>query len=150
MDRNNKMEMKKMVYTILALSIFFHACNNQKKDTMQTDLVGDWLSSDGALISLNKDSSFTGKSLPAEYFTFFTSQKDVQFKKIDGNGKWRMDQAEGFRIVRLEFRKINNEDINGNYSVLIGGSGALENKPPMYLFLWKDEPGGDRYEFIKK
>jgi hypothetical protein len=46
---------------------------------------------------------------------------------------------------------MNDKEVHGFYSVLISGEkGVAENKPPWYLFVWKDEEGGDRYKFIKK
>jgi len=138
---------------VAMLSILFQACNNDNevKDTMQIDIVGSWKSSDGAMLIINKDSTFTGKSLPAEFFSFFTSKQEVQGKKVEGSGKWKIEKGQGFKKVKLDFRKMNNENIYGNYSVLIAGkNGILENKPPWYLFVWKEEEGGERYEFLKQ
>lgn len=133
------------------LSMFFQACNTQMKEPTQSDILGNWVSSDGAMLELNKDSSFIGKSLPAEYFTFFTSKKDVEGKRVSGSGKWKMEKGQGFKEVKLTFTKMDDKDIYGSYSVLVSGeTGALENKPPWYLFVWKGEEGGERYTFIKQ
>lgn len=145
--------MKQLIVATAVLSILFQACNSNSKvkESAQIDVVGAWKNSDGAIIELNKDSTFIGKSLPAEFFTFFTSKQEVQGKKIDGSGRWRIEDGQGFKEVKLDFRKMNNENIYGNYSVFIAGkTGVLENKSPWYLFVWKEEEGGERYEFLKQ
>lgn len=144
--------MKEVVIVISAVfSIFFQACNSQMKDSDKIEIVGIWKSSDVAILTLNKDSTFVGKSLPAEFFTFFTSRQEVEGKKVNGSGKWRIEDGQGLKEVKLDFREMNNEKIYGNYSVLIAGkTGVLENQPPWYLFVWKEEEGGERYEFLKQ
>src|SRR5205823_13889667 len=118
---------------------------------MLNDIIGTWVSSDGATLELNKDSSFIGKSLPAEYFTFFTNKKDIQGKRVSGIGMWKIENGQGFKEVKLNFKRMDNKDIYGFYSVLISGeNGVLDNKPPWYLFVWKEEEGGERYKFTKQ
>lgn len=79
--------MKKHLTSIAAvLAVLFQGCNN--KEDFQIDISGTWVNRDGAMLVLNKDSSFVGKSLPAEYFTFFTSNKEVDGKRIK---KWYME-----------------------------------------------------------
>src|SRR5437868_6178136 len=72
--------MKIVMSTALILSIFFQSCKS--KELMQNDIIGTWLSSDGDIMELNKDSSFIGKLLLAEYFTFFTLINDIQSLRI--------------------------------------------------------------------
>lgn len=146
------MEMKQVIITVgVSLSIFFQACTSQVKEPTQNDILGTWISSDSGILRLNKDSSFIGTSLPAEYFTFFTSIKDVEGKKINGSGKWKIENGQGFKEVKLNFTKMDDKDIYGIYSVLISGeTGVIENKPPWYLFVWKEEEGGERYKFLKQ
>ena len=132
------------------LSMFFQACNSQMNEPTQSDILGNWVSSDGAMLEFNKDSSFIGKSLPDEYFTF-ALKKDAEGKRVSGSGKWELEKGQGFKEVKLTFIKMKDEDIYGFYSILVSGeNGILDNKPPWYLFEWKEEEGGERYEFIKQ
>ena len=131
------------------LSLFFQGCGDKKPT--QNDVIGTWTSSDSAKLELNKDGTFIGGRLPAEYFTFFTSKWDVEGKKVNGSGKWQIDHGQGFEKVKLIFTKMEGKDSYGSYSVLISSeNGVLENKSPWYLFVWKEEEGGERYKFIKK
>lgn len=131
------------------LPILFQSCSNKNPTT--ADVIGTWANADGATLELHKDGTFTGKSLPAVYFTFFTSKKDVEGKKVNGSGNWRIENGQGFEEVKLDFKKMNDTAVYGFYSVMISGAGgSLENKPPWYLFVWKEEEGGQRYTFDKK
>lgn len=132
------------------LSILLQACGG--KEPTQNDVIGTWKSSDGATFIFNNDGTFIGESLPAEYFTFYTSKSEVEGKKINGTGKWKLEKGKGaFQEVSLDFRKIDNKDLHGLYQILIAGeNGVLDNKPPWYLFEWKGEEGGERYKFLKQ
>jgi hypothetical protein len=145
------MEMRQTLFIGLTaiLPIFFQSCSNKKATTV--DVIGTWANADGATLELHKDGTFAGKSLPAVYFTFFTSKKDVEGKKVNGSGNWRIEGGQGFDEVKLDFKKMNGTAVNGFYSVMISGTGGpLENKPPWSLFAWKEEEGGQRYTFEKK
>lgn len=144
------MEMKSTAqFTIFILAILFQACmgTDPKKDEM----IGKWVSSDGATLKINKDGTFTSEDLPAEYFSFYVKKEDVSGKKVNGVGKWRLEKSQGRWEVTLDFEEMNKIKKGGNYFVLVSGStGILENNPPWYLFEWVEQEGGKRYRFEKK
>jgi hypothetical protein len=143
------MKRRQLMMNLIAIfSVLIQACGS--KGPTPNDILGTWITQDGAILQINSDSSFIGKSLPAQYFTFFTSKSEVEGKRVDGKGKWKLEEGQGFTEIKLHFTNMNNTEMNGFYSVLVAGEkGALENKPPWYLFLWKDEEGGERYKFVK-
>jgi hypothetical protein len=146
---NSAMEIKKIFSGIFFLWMVFASCAN-KQPTLK-ELAGTWVSEDGAVLELNEDSSFVGKMLPAQYFTFFIYKKEIEGKKINGSGKWKLQNGSGFREVNLNFVWMDGGNLYGNYSVLISGEGGIfKNKPPWYLFLWREEEGGERYKFHKQ
>lgn len=125
------------------LLILFHACSNN--ETVQTDISGTWANPDGAMFIFSKDSSFVGKQLPAEYFTFFTIKAEVEGKRINGSGVWKIADGQGYKEVKLTFRKRDGQDIYASYSAYIA-----DEKPSPNLFVWKEEEGGERYKFTKQ
>ena len=130
-------------------TIFFSSCGG--KEPVQNDIFGTWHGPDSAMLVFNRDSTFIGKALPAEYFTFFTSREEVNGKKVNGSGKWELKKVEGSEEIALNFQEMDNKETHGFYSIFIAGeNGALENKAPWYLFLWKGEEGGERYKFLRK
>lgn len=138
-----------MINLIAIFSVLLQACGGN--GPTPNDILGTWITRDGAILQMNSDSTFVGKLLLAQYFTFFTSKTEVEGKRVYGKGRWKLEEGQGFAEIKLHFTNMNNEEMNGFYSVLVSGEkGALDNKPPWYLFLWKDEEGGDRYKFVKK
>lgn len=119
-------------------------------DPKKDEMIGVWVSSDGAKLSIDDDGTFTGESLPAEYFSFYTNKETVSGKKVKGTGKWRLEKNQGIWEVKLDFEEMNGIKKGGSYFVLVSGTGTLENNPPWYLFEWKEEEGGPRYKFEKK
>lgn len=114
-------------------------------------MIGAWNSSDGGMFLFNENGSFSGKSLPAKYFTYFTSENEVLNKKVNGRGKWKLEKENGFWRIQLEFENIDGRPLAGLYYLLISGqTGILENKPPWYLFVWKDDVGGEKYKFQRE
>src|SRR5690349_19574210 len=108
--------------------ILFQACRN--KEVVQLDITGAWANPDGAVLELNKDSSFVAKALPAEYFTFYTSKKAVEGIRINGSGVWKIEDGNGYKEVKLTFKKRDGQDLYGLYSVYMAGeNGVYQNKP---------------------
>lgn len=139
-----------MIIFINIIAIALTGCMSSKQP-LQDEIIGTWVSSDGATLQLKKDGNFIGKDLPAEYFSFHIHKEEALNRKINGEGRWRLEKNQGDWEVKLDFEVMNNIKQRGFYSVLVSGSkGILENKSPWYLFLWKEEEGGDRYKFFKK
>jgi hypothetical protein len=133
------------LFTIL--SFLLQACSSKKP--IQDDIVGRWKTSDGAGFQFNKDGSFTAKSFPAEAVFHLDSQ--FTNVKFDGSGKWMLGKGDGQWEVYLDFQQVSNNKCKSSFPLLIAGKkGVLDNKPPWYLFVWKEEEGGDRYEFAKQ
>ena len=131
------------------LSLFFYSCGSSPAPT-QNEIFGKWGSSDGATINFNKDGSFSGVSIPAQ-FGFFPPDS-FRTKKFSGRGNWEMKKGETYWEISLNFKQVSISGKNGcSFPIMIAGrNGVLENKPPWYLFLWKEEEGGERYEYMKK
>lgn len=142
--------MKRIIqFIILILAAIFQGCmgTDPKKDEM----VGKWVSSDGATLSIDNEGTFRGEALPAEHFSFYANKKDVTEKKVSGAGKWRLEKGQRFWEIKLDFEEINGVRKGGSYFVLVSGStGILENNPPWYLFEWVEDEGGQRYKFERK
>jgi hypothetical protein len=144
------MEMKRIVkFMGLILATMLQGCSGQ--DPTKEEMIGTWVSSDGATLRINDDGTFSGKALPAQYFSFFVNKEDVQGKTVSGEGKWRIEKKPNFWRVKLDFEEMNGIKKGADYFILISGTnGILENKPPWYLFEWVDEEGGPRYKFEKQ
>lgn len=129
----------------LLLLFLFQGCTG--KIPIKEELIGNWINSDSAIINLKKDGTFTAKKLPVEFFIL----EDYKGKQFDGNGEWTLKKGKTYWEVYLEFNKILNKEYSYGHTMLISGEkGILENKPPWYLFTWKDEPGGERFVFKRK
>lgn len=132
---------------LVIFSILSESCNTPK--LTQDDIIGSWKSSEGALLVLNQDGTFTGKFIPAE-FGFFPpdSFRNIKF---NGSGKWALKKGASNWEVNMNFDKVTGIDKNGcSFPLLVAGeNGLLDNKPPWYLFVWYDEEGGARYKFTR-
>ena len=141
--------MKYILVYIVAVITISQGCTG--KGPRRNDVLGTWVSNDGASFVFKEDGTFTGNSLPATYYTFHTSKEKVDGKKVNGSGIWEVENDQNVKEVKLHFTKMDDVDINGFYSINMAGSNGISgNKPPWYLFEWKDEEGGERYKFVKK
>ncbi|MGN6713894.1 hypothetical protein [Anaerocolumna jejuensis] len=140
-----------IIITVLMLPIIFQACNSnsQVKDPKQIDVVGTWENPDGAMFIFKEDGTFSGTSFPAEFVLLPRDEyKNVRF---DGNGKWALRKGNTNWEVFIDFKQVSDKRCSSAFPLLIAGeSGILENKPPWYLFVWKEGEGGERYEFLKQ
>ncbi|MFI5193207.1 MAG: hypothetical protein ACHQD7_04100 [Chitinophagales bacterium] len=89
------------------LSFLLQACGGNQPT--QNDVVGTWKSPDGAILIFDQDETFSGKSLPAEYFTFYTSKSEIDGKKVNGTGKWKLKKGQGFEEISLDFQKMDKK-----------------------------------------
>ncbi len=127
------------------LSIFFQGCSGQ--EPTKEDVVGIWSNPDGSYIELKSDGNFIATNLSTKYFTL----DEYKGEKFNGIGNWTLKKGKSFWEIYLGFNEISDKHYSYGHTILISGeNGILENKPPWYLFLWKEEEGGDRYEFHKK
>jgi hypothetical protein len=140
--------MKRVLIAIgVTLSIFFQACN--AKTPTRDDVIGVWISSDNAVLVLNKDGTFTGDSIPTRFG--FIAIDSITQRKFSGSGNWTFRKGQAQWEVYLDFNQATVGKNGCAFPVLIAGeNGILENNPPWYLFLWQEEEGGQRYEFKRK
>ncbi|GAB2972627.1 hypothetical protein GCM10027049_03100 [Mucilaginibacter puniceus] len=139
-----KIKLAKIV--ILLLSGFLQACS--RTAPTESDIIGKWISEDGATLKLKKDRTFEGSLLPGEYF--FGQGKDYVNKKTNGSGNWILQKGQGWWELSLRFKEISGKKDEFDTQILISGSkGILSQNPPWCLFEWKGEEGGERYNFKK-
>lgn len=131
---------------LVALSFFFHSCNSAVPT--EKDIIGEWISGDGAKLRFKANGTFEGEMLPGEHF--FGQTQEYKGKKVHGSGKWLLKKGQGWWEISMNFNKILNQEDEFDTQILISGSsGLLSQNPPWYLFEWKDEEGGERYMFKK-
>ncbi|MFZ6010330.1 MAG: hypothetical protein ACOYXT_08265 [Bacteroidota bacterium] len=143
------MEIRSMIFVSL-LIFFIQACTSgSSKGPTQEDIIGTWVSADGATLEFKADGSFIGKNLPSKIVN------DPGGNNFDTSGKWSIDASRKAWDqqpwhVSLSFTNTPTGYISAT-SLIISGSNFMENAPPWQnLFFWVDEEGGERYEFKKK
>lgn len=129
----------------IILTMIFYECASP--DPIKDDIVGRWVSSDGAVLELNKDGSFSGRSLPGEKI-FFPSIEFMN-KRFEGNGYWELRKGQNRWEISLEFKHISGRERGYSTQILMSREGAWENGDIWYLFEWVSEEGGERYRFDK-
>ncbi len=128
-------------------------------------MIGIWVASDSAILSLNEDSSFTLNGFNPEYWGW-----DVEWYrknssiKVCGKGKWKIENKDDGTWLSLYFVEEQNKPIQF-YNTdlkkyentgcefpmdLRGSNFPFYNKPPWILFTYIDYDTGDFYEFYKK
>jgi hypothetical protein len=132
---------------VAIISLLLQACGG--KEPLRSDIIGTWKGSDGAMFVFNEDGTFTEKSFPAEFVLLPKNKyKNVIF---DGSGKWLIRKGSSNWEVYVDFKQVSDKKCSSAFPLLIAGeNGALDNKPPWYLFVWKEEEGGERYKYLKK
>jgi hypothetical protein len=140
-------QMLKMRFGAFLMSfIFFCSCDSIKP--APKDIIGKWHSADSALLEFRGDGSFVVKSFPAEYTLL--PKKDFVNLRFDGSGKWSLRKESEYWEVYLDFKEVSDKKFNSEFPLLISGEkGVLANQPPWLLYVWKEEEGGERYEFYK-
>lgn len=136
-----------MMNLIAIFSLLMQACGG--KELSQNDIIGKWESVEKSELVFNQDGTFTGKSIPVKFG--FMPSDSLTSDKFSGSGKWLLKEASPNWEVELDFDKVTVNKNGCSFPILIAGeNGILDNKPPWYLFLWKEEEGGERYKFVKK
>ena len=131
----------------IILLIFFQSCSG--KAPVREDVLGAWMSSDSAVLVLNKDGTFTGDSIPTRFG--FIAIDSITQRKFSGSGNWTFRKGQAQWEVYLDFNQATVGKNGCAFPVLIAGeNGVLENEPPWYLFLWEGEEGGQTYGFKRK
>ena len=146
MDRNNKMGKIVTDYILIAMIFSLQGCIGE--EPIREEIIGVWKASDGGILQLKDDGTFTTKDLSGNIiFKYSNKHKENAFTE---SGNWKIEKWQGQWVVSLRFTK--SENLKKGYAtrVLISGTGILENNPPLNLFLWVGEEGGERYTFKKE
>lgn len=136
-------------------------CKEVKIETM--DFVGSWKADDGAIITLNKDGSYTAKNV--NYYNYFPS-KSIENKRLNFHGTWNLgSRKNGDNIIELESDNTYADNgvertylMNGKeFSHKLGmtlditGQGVLGNEPPWNLYVFIGDPDEmNKYIFVKQ
>lgn len=140
--------MIKTVILISSIVFFLQACTSDRAPTKE-EIIGTWISAEGATIELKADGSFIGRNLPSEIVN------EPGADDFDASGKWSIEATRKSWDqqpwhVSLSFTNTPAGYISAT-SLIVSGSNFMENAPPWQnLFFWVDEEGGERYEFKKE
>ena len=131
---------------------FLIGCKNPNIE--KSYFVGNWKSSDGSYIVLNKNGTCILKNINYFKISSFPQNKN---KILDTKGTWSFANNINNGIVdgidkgiKISY-KIPDRDGNGGITFYISGQGFNGNKEPWSLFIWEGDPDEMiKYEFIKE
>jgi hypothetical protein len=127
-------------HVLIALSFLcLTACTGHKPEL--SSMSGRWIDDRGGSLILNSNGTFQVQSIPS---TFFFHLSVPTFK---GRGIWELKEDSGSWEILLHFNQIE-DNRNVAYEATINV--AEESKRKFYLFVWKEEEGGERYKFKKR
>lgn len=109
----------------------------------KSEIIGTWVSSDGAILKIMEDGSFSSQFLPSKIFYWngeFT-------QKINGYGKWEIRKGQTNWELYLNFKEYSGNDGNKGYGLPLLIS---KENSSWYLFLWEEEEGGLQYKFLRR
>lgn len=135
-----------MKKVLILVGMFFQGCNSQSP--IENDILGNWEGQDGSVFVFKADGTFSSSSLPAQLVLLPKDQYVNQ--RFDGTGKWLLRKGSTNWEVYINFKQVSDKKYKSAFPLLVAGeNGLLDNKPPWYLFIWKEEEGEDRYKFTK-
>jgi len=136
-----------MIYLMVIVSLFLQASCG--REPVCNDIIGIWKNPDGAEFIFDKNGAFSGKKIPSQFG--FMPIDSLKNKNFNGSGKWTLKKGSANWEVYVEFDKVSVNKNGCAFPLLLAGeNGILANKPPWYLFVWKEEEGGERYKFAKQ
>lgn len=106
-----------------------------------SEVVGVWSNSDGAEMRLEVDGQFTVRAMSRQVLL----GSDVVGPPLDGRGTWSLRKGGTWWEVQLHFKEMDGAKRTFGTSVFAEGKGT-----GMYLFGWVDEPGGVRYQLMRR
>jgi hypothetical protein len=133
--------MHNLKLAIALLGFFVGALLGGCQKPKVTDLIGTWVSADGATLALERDGKFSGRGLPARVFLMHDSIDSP----INGKGQWKLEAGDAYWEVQLSFDEISGQPSSTGANVLVSGTGKS-----IGLYQWTGEEGGERYELTKK
>ena len=141
--RNYKKEIKIVLFVCLALCL--SSCTN--KGPSNEEICGIWKNKEAGSFTFKKDHTFSGINLKSGIFLF---QPQNPSKSFSGEGTWKLQKGDASWEIELYFSSYSDGNDKILYHLPVSGEkGILENQPPWYLFVWKDEEGGERIIFDK-
>lgn len=155
MERINKLLIILSVGIVLLISI--NACSSHFPN--EGNMVGQWLSDNNAVLTFNKDSSFTLSGLDSRCWLF---EDDVYYSDsilINGEGKWSLRKRSSKEIaLTLFFEKMSvmNKSTTkekgikpNNYTVSIKGTKKIMFYTPAWIIYISDGEELNSYRFYK-
>jgi hypothetical protein len=125
-----------LLCVVLAMALF--ACS---KSPTTADLIGTWGNADGGRIVLSENGQFTASALPKAIFW----RTDERAPSLNGKGQWKISKGRAYWEVRLRFEELSGDPASLEIVALVSGAGRSA-----YLYQWRDEEGGARYELERK
>lgn len=133
---------------VLLISFSFSVSACAGTSPSESEIRGAWLGPAGAELDLLPGGGLSLKNIPEDYFLLNGSQKPVS-----GQGKWRLMQSAGQSAL---MHGANWWDVEISISGFDGHPGGArtvihytEDGKRKVLFFWKNEEGGDRFEFYQ-
>ena len=155
MERINKLLIILSVGIVLLISI--NACSSHFPN--EGNMVGQWLSDNNAVLTFNKDSSFTLSGLDSRCWLF---EDDVYYSDsilINGEGKWSLRKRSSKEIaLTLFFEKMSVMNKStakekgikpNNYTVSIKGTKKIMFYTPAWVVYISDGEGLNSFRFYK-
>lgn len=139
--------MKRIISIVLSIGIL--GCTNPNNTTSQ--LPGRWINPDGAVLTLNPDSTFHIINLPAKVVNSAYNANKFDLSKQDKltyKGYWTVDKylsTDSFEINSVEDKA--GKEIYPSLEFMIFRSGLLQTGPPNRIQIFLDSDGVDYYEF---
>ena len=141
---------KYSIQIICAICALFLFQNCSSNGPTNKDFVGSWFSSDGATFVFDSNGKFFADNLVRGTMGFPDDQKNKL--KFSGSGEWTLQGKVGnYWEIKLIFDRCDSLKTGFGTDILVGGgNGVFSNRSPWYLFMWKEEEGGERYIFKHK
>lgn len=161
MEGKNKMVIR-FLFLCFLFSMIFQGCSPVR--VSEKEMIGTWVASDSATLSLNKDGAFVLVGYNSSFFDIESRLKSP-FLKVCGKGNWKIGVKNGESFLELHFSKIRNRILQyynrdlGKFEHagleflmdIVGSNFPFYNKPPWIIQVYEyGVDGGEVYEFYKK
>lgn len=136
--KNSKIIALFIVLVGILLILFCNQIIKQKN----FDFSGVWSNSDGAILELQKDGSFSASNLPKWFFDLGSTSSE----KINGSGFWSYQSQFIDRDIVLNYKIYSGDKTNKGYRYVL----KVSNGSSPYLYTWEGEEGDTpKYKFEK-
>ena len=155
MERINKLLIILSVGIVLLISI--NSCSSHFPN--ESDMVGQWVADNNAVLEFHKDSSFTLKDLDSKCWLLDDNIYYSDSILINGEGKWSLRRRSSTEIaLTLFFEKMSvmnkltameKEIKPNNYTVSIQGTKKIMFYTPAWVVYISDGEGLNSFRFYK-